>query len=152
MVTGCHLANRPKYATNVPVLDRKGPYMADIKINGTIRGNRSVVISGNKVIVDGVDVTPDSKEIIISVTGDIAELTVDSCDRLLVTGNVTTLKTSSGDVEIRGNVIGSVTTEDGDVEIGGDVGGDITTKGGDVECGGSVHGSVTTRSGDISHG
>jgi len=106
-----------------------------IKINGvTVESScRSVVISKGRVIVDGKDVTPDSKDIRIVVSGDIEELRADCCDYISVAGNVKSIKTQSGDVAITGDVAGSVQTMSGDVNCG------------------MVKGSIATMSGDIKH-
>lgn len=94
--------------------------MSTITINGnTYSGNNITVVNG-KVIIDGVDFTPDSKEINISVAGDIAELRVDSCNKLNVQGNAGNINTKSGDVEIGGDVSGNVQSMSGDVDISAD--------------------------------
>jgi hypothetical protein len=104
-----------------------------VTINGiTITSVRSINISGNRVIVDGNDVTPDAKEIRIEVNGNIESLSVDACNTIMVTGSVGDLATQSGDVKC------------------GDVSGSVKTMSGDVRCG-VVKGSVKTMSGDINH-
>lgn len=117
-----------------------------IIINGKSYIGNSITISKNKVIVDGVNVTPDSKQIYINVENDIKELSVDYCEKINVAGNVHDLKTTSGDVEC-GEVTGNIQTTSGDVECG-NVGGNIQTTSGDVKCE-TVQGSVKTVSGDI---
>ena len=107
--------------------------MSTITINGnTYSGNNIVVING-KVIVNGKDVTPDSKEINISVQGNIDELKVDACNKVSVEGSVKFISTKSGDVEVTGNVDGN-----------------ISTMSGDVHCE-NVNGLVSTMSGNIKH-
>ncbi len=108
--------------------------MSKITINDVIIDgiNNNVIISDNKVIINGLDVTPDSKIINISIEGDINTLSVDSCRKIDVIGNIGSIKTTSGDVSIEGYINGS-----------------IQTMSGDVKCGGSVNGGVTTMSGDI---
>jgi len=104
-----------------------------ISINGlNITGGRNVTIRNGKVIVDGKDVTPDAKEINISVTGNVDRLEADACSKISVTGDV-----------------GSVATQSGDVDVGGNIGGSVQTMSGDVDCGGAIAGSVNTMSGDI---
>jgi len=87
-----------------------------IRINNTNYSGSSVTISKGKIIIDGIDVTPDSKKIDIIVDGNINKLNVDSCDSLKVTGDVDTLSTMSGDVDITGNVTGNVKTMSGDIK------------------------------------
>ncbi len=124
--------------------------MGTVKINQSIIGSgNSVIIKNGKIIVDGKDVTPDSKEISITIEGDIKELSVDSCQKISVNGNVDRLSSVSGDVEVGGNVInGGIQSTSGDVDVSGNVTGDIKTVSGDVDCG-DVSGSIKTVSGDI---
>jgi hypothetical protein len=107
--------------------------MSTISINGNTYSGNSIVVINGKVIVNGNDVTPDSKEINIKVDGNINKLEVDACNKVEITGDVSSIKTQSGDVEITGNVTGS-----------------IQTMSGDVDCG-TVEGSISTMSGDIKH-
>ena len=58
--------------------------MAQIIINNTTHIGSSVCVINGKVIIDGKDLTPDSKEISISVSGDIDSLTVDYCRNMQV--------------------------------------------------------------------
>lgn len=109
--------------------------MNAVTINGvtiTSRGS-SIVVSNGKVIIDGVDYTPDGKEVSIAVTGNVERLEADSCETVHVTGNV-----------------GNVQTQSGDVEVGGSVSGSVTTMSGDVDCG-TIGGSVSTMSGNVKH-
>lgn len=103
-------------------------------INGNVYEGNSVVIKNGKIIVDGKNVTPDSKEINIVVNGNIETLDVDACSKIDVTGDIGKIKTMSGDVKCN------------------NVKGDISTMSGDVSCKGNIVGNVKTQSGDISHG
>ncbi len=107
--------------------------MCTITINGNIYSGNSIVVTNGKVIINGKDVTPDSKEINISVVGDIEQLKVDACNKVSVEGSVKSISTLSGDVEVSGDVDGS-----------------ISTMSGDVDCG-HVQGSISTMSGDVKH-
>lgn len=121
--------------------------MSTITINGvTYSGGNSIVAVGNKVMIDGKDVTPDSKIINITVEGNVGEVSADYCQKIIVKGTVTNVQTASGDVKCN-DVTGSVTTMSGEVEAA-NVGGSITTMSGDVKCG-TVAGSVRTTTGDI---
>lgn len=114
--------------------------MNRVSINGTvISGNivgGDLVIGGNiqvsngKVIIDGKDVTPDSKTINISIEGDVSKLDVDVCNKIDIKGNVKDTYTMSGDIKC-GNVEGNVETVSGDVDCG-NVSGAIKTVSGDV--------------------
>jgi hypothetical protein len=110
-----------------------GGYMNSITINGiTITGGRNISIVNGKVIVDGRNVTPDAKEINITVDGSVEKLVADVCEKISVTGNVSTITTQSGNVEITGGVNGSIQTMSGDVNCG-NVDGNISTMSGDVK-------------------
>jgi hypothetical protein len=108
--------------------------MNTIRINNNSYAGNSIVISNGKVIIDGKEVTPDSKEINITVDGNIGELKVDACNTVSVKGNIGYVKTQSGDVDITGDVIN----------------GSVSTMSGDIVCG-NVGGSISTMSGDITH-
>jgi hypothetical protein len=106
--------------------------MSTITINGNTYSGNSIVVSNGKVIINGKDVTPDSKEINISVKGDIEKLEVDACNKISVEGSVKNIKTQSGDVDVTGDVDGNIQTMSGDVECAM-VGGSISTMSGDVK-------------------
>ena len=106
--------------------------MGTITINGNTYSGNSVVVTNGKVIINGKDVTPDSKEINISVNGDVSELNVDACNKILIHGNVKDISTKSGDVDVTGDVSGNVNTMSGDVDCQ-NVGGSIKTMSGDVK-------------------
>lgn len=105
-----------------------------IVINGvTITGGRNITIRNGKVIVDGKDVTPNAKEINISVNGSIDRLEADACQKISITGDVGNVKTQSGDVDVNGDIKGSVQTMSGDVDCGGPIGGSVSTMSGDIK-------------------
>lgn len=110
--------------------------MSTVFINGVViqsSGRGNVTIINGKVIVDGKDVTPDSKEINVVVNGPLEKLDVDACNNISITGDVGKISTVSAQVEITGNVSGSVSTVSGAVECG------------------KIAGSVSTVSGRVSH-
>ena len=108
--------------------------MNTITINGTVvtTSSRSVVIKNGKVIIDGKDLTPESKEINISIIGGLSKLEVDACSKVDVSGDVGSIKTMSGDIDVTGNVTGDIKTMSGDVDCG-TVGGSISTMSGDIK-------------------
>ena len=106
--------------------------MSSITINGMNFSGNNITITNGKVIIDGKSQTFESKEINISISGNIEKLEVDSCEKVSVIGNVETLKTISGDVEISGIVNGSVQTVSGDVKCG-KISGDVKTVSGDIK-------------------
>lgn len=122
-----------------------------ITINGKTYNGNSVSIVNGRVYIDGKESLPgeEGKEINIVVTGNIENLEVDACQKILVTGNVGKVKTVSGDVDVNGNITGDVQTTSGDIECE-KIDGSIQTTSGDVSCG-NVGGSVKTLSGDIKH-
>lgn len=130
------------------VFNKIDDIMASININGKEYGGTSIIVRNNKITVNGVDVTPDSKQVNIVVTGDIDTLNADYCDKITVNGNAKEVQATSGDIECR-DVQGDVRTTSGDVECG-NVGGSIQTVSGDVKAE-NINGNVKTVSGDIKH-
>lgn len=121
--------------------------MATVTINGVIYSGSNLIINGNKVIIDGVDCTPEAKQITINVEGNINELRADVCHEIHVAkGDVNSIRTTSGDVYCN-NVAESVFTTSGDVECE-DIYGNVETTSGDVSAG-LISGNVNTVSGDI---
>lgn len=106
--------------------------MSTISINGNTYSGNNIVVTNGKAIINGKDVTPESKEINIIVEGNIEELKVDACNKVSVNGNVGNVKTQSGDIDITGDVTGQIQTMSGDVDCG-TVGGSISTMSGDVK-------------------
>jgi len=110
-----------------------------------------ISITNSRIVVNGVDVTPENDKVInITVDGDCENIEADACTKIEVKGSVTKggIRTMSGDIDVAGNVDGNITTQSGDVESGGDVTGSVSTMSGDVKCG-DIGGSVSTLSGDI---
>lgn len=106
--------------------------MGRISINGiVVASGKNISVINGKVMVDGKDVTPETKNIVIQVQGDVNALSVDACSTVQVSGNAGTVSTVSGDIEC-GNVSGSVSTVSGDVQCK-DVGGSVSSISGDVE-------------------
>jgi hypothetical protein len=109
---------------------------------------RNIVINNGKIIIDGVDVTPDSKQITIQITGNVDLLDVDVCEKITIAGEVGDIKTGAGDIEC-GNVKNDVSTASGDVKCN-DVTGNVNTMSGDVKAK-NISGKVSTMSGDIEY-
>lgn len=107
--------------------------MNRISINGIdIVAGRNIRVSGNRVFIDGKDVTPDAKDIKIEVSGNVDRLEADACNTIFVTGDANHIATQSGDVRVAGNIGGSVQTMSGDVDCEGQIGGSVSTMSGDV--------------------
>lgn len=107
--------------------------MNTVTVNGkTFVHNGSISISNGKVIVDGKDITPESKNINIIVNGNIDRIKVDSCDHVTVTGNAESVETMSGDININGDVNGFVKSMSGDIKCG-HVSGKVSTMSGDIK-------------------
>lgn len=119
-----------------------------ININGQSFAGRSIVIKNQRIIIDGVDITPDAKVINITVDGNLDSVSADMCEKIIVNGTVAQVNTASGDIECQ-DVMENVNTVSGDIECG-NVGGNVTTTSGDVKCE-NVTGNVKTLSGDIKH-
>jgi len=109
---------------------------------------RNLIINSNKVNIDGQDVTPDVKEITITVSGDITTLNVDYAKEIQVQGSVGHVKTTSGDVWC-GNVTGDVKSTSGDIECD-TVQGNAETVSGDIKAA-LISGNAKTLSGDIKY-
>ena len=105
--------------------------MTQVNINGNIVSGRNIVITNGRVIVDGNDLTPDSKNISIFVVGDLGSLEVDSCSK----------------VDIKGNVDGDVRTVSGDIRCY-NVNGDVSSVSGDIRSS-KILGNCKSVSGDI---
>lgn len=123
--------------------------MSSVIINGKSYIGSTVKVSGNKITINGTDVTPDTKIVNITIEGDVDEVSADYCEKIVVNGNVKTLQTTSGDIECK-DVQGDIKTTSGDVECGGNVGGSIQTVSGDVKAE-NISGNVKTLSGDIKY-
>lgn len=107
--------------------------MNTVTINGRMIANKgNISISNGKIVIDGVDVTPDAKEINITVNGNVEKLEVDACDKVHIVGKVDNVKTMSGDVDIEGDISGNISTMSGDVDCY-NVGGSISTMSGNVK-------------------
>lgn len=122
--------------------------MATMHINGLTYTGKNITVSNGRVVIDGKDVTPDTKQISIAVDGNVGTLKVDQCDKVAVNGSCEKVETMSGAVEC-GPVNGGVKTMSGDVKCGRVVG-DVTTMFGDVDCG-IVCGSARSTSGDVDY-
>ena len=126
--------------------------MATIEINEVSVSGSDVQINNGRVIIDGVDMTPDMENITVVVKGDVKRLNIAACRTLEIEGNVAEVRPMSGNVKITGNVEGNVNVTHGDVAVGGDVRGKAETLSGDIHIKGSVGGKVRTLSGDVSIG
>lgn len=113
--------------------------------NSNFNGN-NISIVNNKIYIDGKDVTPDAKEINITVTGNIEELNVDCCAKVQINGDVGSVETQSGNVNC-GNVKKNIKTMSGNVRCK-DIEGDVETMSGDVNAN-NITGNCSTISGDI---
>ena len=114
--------------------------MATVTINGvTYEGGNTnsffSVQAGGIVTIDGVQISEatEQKTINIEVTGDIAGLSLQNCNKITVVGDV-----------------GGIGLTNGDIDVSGDVGGNVSVVSGDVKVG-NVAGSVSTVTGDISN-
>lgn len=105
-----------------------------ININGKIIASNvsDITIKNGEVFIDGKQIPCESKNITITVTG-----------------NVDNISSGSGKVHIHGAVLHDVKSGSGDVSIGEYVTGDVTTGSGDVRISKDLTGDVKTGSGDI---
>jgi hypothetical protein len=103
---------------------RKG----SVTIDGRTFSGNNISISGDKVIIDGVQQEG-------SLVGDV---------HVSINGDVEALQITSGSITV---TAGSIKTTSGDVKCG-DVSGSVQTVSGDVACG-NVAGNIRTVSGDV---
>lgn len=91
-----------------------------IIINGiTYEGGSTIVVKGNgTVTVNGKTLheTPDAKMIMITIEGNVDNLTVEACNRVIVDGNVNDLRVGVGDVKCQ-TITGSLNSGTGNVTI-----------------------------------
>lgn len=111
--------------------------MNRVTINGVTYAftGASVSIQNGKIIVDGQDLTPDSKQIDIAIEGNVTKVEVGACQTMRILGDVGSVSTQSGDVDVSGNVLGSIQTMSGDVECK-NVGGSVSSVSGKIKHGG----------------
>lgn len=107
---------------------------SSVTINGKTYVGRNISIDGQRVIVDGKQVT-EAAVVDIVINGNVEK--IDSACDVKVTGDVGEIETSAGDISVTGNVKGDVRTNAGDIEIGGSVGGSVKTTAGDITYGGN---------------
>ena len=67
-------------------------HMGKITINGVTYTGNNIKVIQNRVIIDGKDVTPDVKEITITVTGNVNSINVDFAKEVHVKGLLTVHK------------------------------------------------------------
>lgn len=103
-----------------------------ININGKVYSGNNVSVVNNKVIIDGKRVDDEnSKEIKISVEGNIQSLDVEYCDEIKITGECESVVSKNGNIQVKGNVKGDVTSKNGNI-ICRDVEGSVETKNGNI--------------------
>jgi len=120
-----------------------------IQINGVSYSGSSISVNGNKIIIDGKDVTmPDTKEITIKVEGNIEFLKVDYCKTISVLGDINSFKSGSGDITCN-TIHNGVTTGSGDIDSS-NITGNVRTGSGNVSAN-SISGDVNTGSGNIKY-
>lgn len=122
--------------------------MGQIIINGRSYSGNNLTVINNKVFIDGADQTPDSKDISITVNGNVNDLSVDYCEQLEISGDVYTARCGSGDINCT-NITGGASTGSGDIECV-TIDGNVQTGSGNVNAE-SISGSVKTGSGNIKY-
>ena len=122
----------------------------ELSINGmSISGNfsgRNIQVLNGKILIDGHDVTPDTKTITIEIHGNVENLDSGSCQSVTINGSAGPIKGGSGNIQC-GTVNGNVTVGSGKVDCG-DVIGDVDTGSGNVHAK-TIKGLVKTGSGNI---
>ncbi len=103
---------------------------SSVTINGQTFTGRTISVTGDRIVIDGVECGD-------SLIGPIS---------VVVNGSAESVETTSGSVEVTGSV-GGIKTMSGDVHCA-DVSGDVGTMSGDVTCQ-KIAGNAKTMSGDI---
>ena len=105
-----------------------------VSINGKVitTNSNNITMSNNKIIIDGVDVTPESKNVFIHVDGDIKTLDIDACNEISIAGSSGSVKTQSGNVNVIHNITGNVKTMSGNVKCN-KIDGNVKTMSGDIK-------------------
>lgn len=108
--------------------------MSVVIINGKTYGSEtgSVSIINGKVIIDGKDMTPDSKEINVTINGNVETLNVDTANKIQVIGSCGSLVSHNGEINIDGNVSGNVENRNGNIDCM-NVGGNVSTRNGNIK-------------------
>lgn len=122
--------------------------MTTMFVNETQYSGKNITIINGKVIIDGVDRTPDSKEITIRVEGNVDKLEVDYANKIDIIGDVGNIQNASGDIALTGNVKQSISSVSGNIKVGGDIGGNAEAVSGSIKAN-TIGGHVSTVSGDI---
>lgn len=117
-----------------------------ININGMSYSGSNISIVNGKIIVNGEDLTPDSKEISINVEGDIDFLNVDHCKTISILGNVKIIKSGSGNISCD-SIHEGASTGSGDIDVN-NITGNVKTGSGNVLAT-IITGDVSTGSGNI---
>ena len=118
-----------------------------ISINGTTFSGKSINIKNNKILIDGLNVTPDNKIITILVNGNVDILQTDVCETIKIAGDVKDLSLSAGNIEVIGDCHRDVKTSAGNIKCE-NVTGNVSTGSGDITCE-NISGSAKAMCGDI---
>lgn len=90
-----------------------------ININGQSFSGQNIQITNNRIYIDGKLIEDqevvESKNIYITVDGNVSKLEVDNAETISVTGDANTIKTTNGNVRVVGVVHGDVKTVNGNV-------------------------------------
>lgn len=136
-----------KFVQDLLEKTRKLP-SSTIVVNGQQFSGRSVNVVNGKVIVDGKQVdVPDSKEIHITVEGDLGNLQLDS-GSVTVTGHAGDVTVGQGSVHVGMDVKGKIKVDQGKVDCQ-DVFANVSVDMGNVKAR-EIHGNATTKMGNIS--
>ena len=117
-----------------------------ITLNGVTYTGDNIIITNDKVIIDGIDYTPEKcLQIDLTITGNVENMDINYCKNIFVQGNVDTLHNTSGNIQC--NDVNTLKSTSGDI-LCNNVSGDIKTVSGNVKSN-SISGNVKTLSGNI---
>lgn len=121
--------------------------MATIIVNKLKYQGDELTIKHSRIIINGQDVTPDSKHVEISVQGNLKTLECDYAQRIDIAGNVDDAHSTSGTMNITGDVLGDARSTSGAIRCR-DIKGNVQTVSGSVKSN-SIAGKVSTISGNV---
>lgn len=112
-------------------------------INGKEVPGRNISVRGNRVLVDGKDVTE-------TVLGGSAKDKNVVVLKVTITGNVAgDVTTTSGDIAVQGSIERDARSTSGDIVVERDIKGSAASTSGDIKVEGNIEGSASTISGNV---
>ena len=115
------------------------------RVIGDFSGGYVNLVNG-RIVINGLDITPDSKTIHIEINGNVDTLIVDCCNEVKITGSTNYAEIGSGSLHCD-QVTGDVKAGSGGVTCN-NIQGNVNTGSGSVKAG-KIAGTVKTGSGSV---